>query len=179
MRYPQGGGLTAERRELRERLRLQAAAGFARGEDNAVIAKELRVGVRSVQRWRRAWSVGGREALRSKGPASLPMLSDEQFTVLEHELAKGPLEHGWPDQTWTLARVKTVIGRRFHISYTIRGVSLLMHRHGWSRQVPARRAVERDDAAVAVWVKDVWPQVKTPRRRSGPGSSSKTRPGSR
>jgi DNA-binding NarL/FixJ family response regulator len=50
MRYPQGGGLTAERRDFRERLRLQAAEEFARGEDNQVIAKRLRVSVRSVQR---------------------------------------------------------------------------------------------------------------------------------
>lgn len=32
------------------------------------------------------------------------------------------MAHGWPDQRWTLARVKTVIGRRFHKSYTIQGV---------------------------------------------------------
>ncbi|WP_211269308.1 hypothetical protein [Saccharothrix syringae] len=47
-RYAQGGGLTAERREFRERLRLQAAERFADGEENAVIAKDLRVSVRSV-----------------------------------------------------------------------------------------------------------------------------------
>ncbi|NQE90854.1 helix-turn-helix domain-containing protein [Nocardia terpenica] len=69
MKYPQGGGLTAGRRKFRERLRLQAAQDFARDVDNAVIAKRLRVGVRSVQRWRKAWSVGGEQGLRSKGPA--------------------------------------------------------------------------------------------------------------
>lgn len=100
---------------LRERLRLEAADAFARGEDNVVIAHRLRVSVRSVQRWRHDWQSGGPKALRSKGPASLPLLSE--FQVLEHELAKGPAEHGWPDQKWTLARIKTLIGRRFHISY--------------------------------------------------------------
>jgi hypothetical protein len=53
MRYARGGGLTAERQEFRERLRLQAAEQFARGERNTVIAKDLRASVRSVQRWRR------------------------------------------------------------------------------------------------------------------------------
>ncbi|QIS17088.1 winged helix-turn-helix domain-containing protein [Nocardia terpenica] len=154
MRYPQGGGLTDERRLARERLRLVAAERFARGDSNTVIAKDFRVSLRSVQRWRASWRVGGDAALASKGPASLPVLSDAQFAVLEHELARGALAHGWPDQTWTLARIKTVIGRRFHLSYTVQGVSLLLHRHGWSWQVPARRAVERDPAAVAAWVKD-------------------------
>jgi transposase len=117
--------------------------------------------------------------LASKGPASLPVLSDELFAVLETELAEGPAAHGWPDQKWTLARIATVIGRRFHKSYTEQGVRLLLIRHGWSWQVPARRAVERDDTAVAAWVKDTWPQAEQPGRRPTAGSSSKTKPVSR
>ncbi|MFF7859385.1 helix-turn-helix domain-containing protein, partial [Streptomyces sp. NPDC007904] len=54
MRYPRGGGLTAERRAFRERIRIEAAEMFAEGQDNATVAKELRVSVRSVQRWRRS-----------------------------------------------------------------------------------------------------------------------------
>ncbi|MFF8032120.1 helix-turn-helix domain-containing protein [Streptomyces sp. NPDC016626] len=36
-------------------LRLQAAERFAQGDASAVIAKDLRVSVRSVQRWRHVW----------------------------------------------------------------------------------------------------------------------------
>ena len=118
-------------------------------------------------------------ALHSKDPASYPQLSDELFAVLEAELDKGPAAHGRPDQKWTLGRIKTLIGRRFHKSYTEQGVRNLLIRHGRSWQVPARRAVERDEAAVAVWVTEAWPQVEERRRRSGPGSSSKTKPDSR
>ncbi|PJN05448.1 hypothetical protein CG723_44675 [Streptomyces sp. CB01635] len=74
MRYPEGGGLTPERRAFREKIRLQAGERFAAGEKTAVIAKDLRVSVRSVERWRRAWREGGTEALRSAGPVlSLPL----------------------------------------------------------------------------------------------------------
>ncbi len=149
MRYAQGGGLTDERRAFREKLRMVAADWFVQGDENAVIARDLRVSIRSVQRWRRAWSQGGPRALTSKGPASLPILSDELFVVLEAELLKGPVAHGWPDQTWTLSRIKTLIGRRFHKSYTIQGLAALLKRHDWSCQVPARRAVERNETAVA------------------------------
>ncbi|MFD3621562.1 hypothetical protein ACFWWT_41475 [Streptomyces sp. NPDC058676] len=41
------------------------------------------------------------------------------FTQLEAELVKGLAAHGWEDQRWTLERVKTVIGRRFQLTYTI------------------------------------------------------------
>ncbi|MER5218153.1 IS630 family transposase [Streptomyces sp. NPDC002838] len=56
------------------------------------------------------------------------------------------------------------MGRRFHKSYTIQGVAALLRRHGWTCQVPARRAIERDEAAVAGWVKETWPQVEGPWR---------------
>ncbi|WP_398983828.1 winged helix-turn-helix domain-containing protein [Streptomyces sp. AK010] len=95
-------------------------------------------------------------------------------------LQRGPLAHGWADQRWTLAR-----GGDAHQSHVPRlvhapGMWRLLRRHGWSWQQPARRAIERDDAAVELWKKDVWPRVKAPRRRLPvPGSSSRTRPGSR
>ncbi|MFF4951416.1 winged helix-turn-helix domain-containing protein [Streptomyces chattanoogensis] len=179
MWYPQGGGLTAERQAFRERIRMEAAAMFAAGRGSTDIAKELRVSVRSVQRWRQAWKTAGWNGVRSRGPASKPKLSDALFAVLEEGPVKGPVAHGRPDQRWTPARIKTLIGRRFHKSMTLSGISQMLRRHGWSHQVPARRAVERDEAVVAGWVKDVWPHVEAPRRRSGPGSSSKTKPDSR
>jgi transposase len=46
-----------------------------------------------------------------------------------------------------------LIGRLFHISYTAEGTWPLLKRHGRSWQQPARRAIERDDSAVAVWKK--------------------------
>ncbi|GAA3126112.1 hypothetical protein GCM10017600_48400 [Streptosporangium carneum] len=117
--------------------------------------------------------------MRSHGPASLPRLSERQLTVLEQELVKGPIWYGWPDQRWTLTRMKTVIGRRFHLTYTLQGVRKLLIRNGYSCQVPARCALERNQAAVTGWVKETWPNVEDPRRRSAPGSSSKTRPARR
>jgi transposase len=179
MRYPQGGGLTPERQAFREGIRLEAVERFAAGASSAGVAEELRVSVRSVQRWRRAWREEGTDGVRSTGPASLPKLSDALFAVLERELDKGPVAHGWPDQTWTLSRIKTLIGRRFHKSLTLSGISQMLRRHGWSHQVPARRATERDEAAVAGWVKETWPSVEAPRRRGAPTSSSRTRRASR
>ncbi|MFJ8825569.1 winged helix-turn-helix domain-containing protein [Streptomyces sp. NPDC102467] len=179
MRYAQGGGLTAERRRAREQLRRQAAERFARGEKNSLIARGLRVTERSVERWRRAWREGGAEGLTSRGSPGRPKLTDAQFAVLEQELARGPVAHGWKDQRWTLERVKTVIGRRFHVTVSVAAVWRLLKSHGWSWQAPARRALERNEDAVMLWKKQVWPEVEASRRRSGSGSSSRTRPVSR
>ncbi len=149
---------------------------FQQGETNAAVARTLRVTERSVERWRHAWREGGAPALASKGPPSLPRLSAVQFTRLEAELERGPLAHGFADQRWTLMRIKTLIGRMFHIGYTVPGVWLLLRRNGWSVQRPARRAIERDEAAIEVWKQQVWPRVEDPRRPTAPGSASRTKP---
>ncbi|MFE9139576.1 winged helix-turn-helix domain-containing protein [Streptomyces sp. NPDC007355] len=54
----------------------------------------------------------------------------------------------------------------------------LLKRHGWPWQAPVRRALERDEQAVELWKKEVWPQGNALRRPAEPGSSSRTRPAS-
>ncbi|WP_374116916.1 winged helix-turn-helix domain-containing protein [Streptomyces sp. MNU76] len=94
------------------------------------------------------------------------------------ELERGTLAHGWDeDQGWTLVRIRALIIRLFLVEYTVQGVWKLMRRHGWSAQVPARRALERDDASVERWRSEVWETVKPPRRPGTPTSASGTRPG--
>ena len=51
---------------------------------------------------------------------------------------------GWDeDQCWTLAGITEVVRSRFGVEYTLAGMDLLLHRIGWSVQVPARRAAGR------------------------------------
>jgi transposase len=176
VRYAQGGGLTDAERTARERVRLQAVARFEGGEKSREIAVALRVSERSVERWRRQWRERGEAGVVSKGSPGRQRLSDAQVERLEKELERGPLAHGWEDQRWTLARIKTLIGRMFHVTYTVEGTWALLKRHGWSWQQPARRAVERDEAAVELWKREVWPAVKAPRRLGEPGWSSRTKP---
>ncbi|ALP00046.1 transposase [Streptomyces hygroscopicus subsp. limoneus] len=179
MRYAQGGGLTDTERAARARIRLQAVVRFESGEKNREVAAALRASERSVEPWRRAWRQRGRVGVLSQGSPGRSRLSEAQVARVERELERGPLVHGWADQRWTLARVKTLIGRLFHVSYTVEGTWRLLKRQGWSWQQPARRAIERDDDAAEVWKKETWPRVRGPRQRAVPGSSSRTRPGSR
>lgn len=84
--------------------------------------------LRSVERWRRAWRERGEVGVLSQGSLGRSRLSERQIATLE----RGPLAHGWADQRWTLARIKKLIGRLFHVSYTIEGTWRLLKRHGWS-----------------------------------------------
>jgi transposase len=177
MRYSDGGGLSGRGRERRELVRMQAAQMFEQGVRPSRVAGELRVSVKSACAWHRAWQAGGAAALASKGPAGQSCrLSAQQLQRLESELEAGPGAHGWGDQRWTLDRVAELIEKLFATSYTQPGTSLLLHRLGWSPQVSAHRAAERDEGAVATWVKETWPRVKERRRSRTGGSASKMRP---
>jgi len=179
MRYVQGGGLTAEGRRRRELVRLEAVERFEQRAPAAVIAAELRVSERSVRRWRRAWEAGGLAGLASRGPSARCLLDEQQLARLESVLEAGPLAAGWEDQRWTLARVRDLVARKFGVQYTVPGIWYLLRRRGWSCQMGARRAIERDDGAIEVWKKETWPRVKGRRRPSAGGSSSRTSPASR
>jgi transposase len=162
MRYPDGGGLSAAGRARREQVRRQAAAMFEQGASPVQVARELRVSTKSAYQWRRRWRAGGGAALASKGPGgSECRLSEAQLARLRAELEHGPAAHGWDqDQRWTLARVAALIGRLFHIRYTLRGVSYLLHRIGYTPQVPVHRAAQRDEAAIAAWRAQTWAKVR-------------------
>ena len=179
MRYAQGGGLTAEGRRRREQVRLEAVERFGQRAPAAVIAAELRVSERSVRRWRRAWEAGGVAGLASRGQAARCLLDEAQLAELESVLEAGPLAAGWTDQRWTLARVRDLVARRFGVQYTVPGIWYLLRRRGWSAQMGARRAIERDDGAIEVWKTQTWGQIKGRRRLSAGGSSSRTSPASR
>jgi putative transposase len=48
----------------------------------------------------------------------------------------------------------------FRVRYTPRGISYLLHRIGWTPQVPQHVAAERDEEKVATWVRETWPYIK-------------------
>lgn len=87
-------------------------------------------------------------------------LDDAQLDRLVVELDRGPAVNGWADQRWTLDRIATLIGRLFRASYTPREVSYLLHRIGWTPQVPARRAIERDEDAITAWRAQTWAKAR-------------------
>src|ERR1700761_1527667 len=177
MRYPDGGGLTAAERARREQVRLAAAEMIEAGASDREIAKRFRVSRMSANRWRRALAAGGREALASKGAGGAKCkLTAAQAGELEAVLDAGPAAAGYLDRCWTLARVTGQCWQLSGVEYTLAGTAVLLHRPGWSVQVPARRAAERDEDKIARWRENTWPGIKAQRRTWAPGSAGKTSP---
>jgi len=165
MRYPDGGGLTAAERARRERMRLAAAELIEAGASDREVARRFRVSRMSANRWRRALAGGGGAALASRGAGGAQCkLTPAQLGELEAVLDTGPAVSGHADQCWTLARIAGQVWRRFGVEYTLAGMDVLLHRIGWSVQVPARRAAERDEDQIARWREETWPVIKGRRR---------------
>jgi transposase len=159
-----------------EKRRRRAARMFARGATQADVARELEVSRQSVSRWYADWRAGGSRALKAAGRAGrMPRLTAAQLRQVDRALRKGPRAHGFGTDLWTLDRVAQVMeaqtGVRYHPGHVWK---LLRDKLGWSRQRPARRAVERDDEAIARWVAEDWPRIKRGHADVGRGSSSRT-----
>ena len=142
---------------------MQAVEMLESGElSQAEIGRRLGVSHQTVSDWRALWEKGGPDALRAAGRAGRkPKLTTEQLRAVEDALERGPKANGYSTELWTLARVAEVIeqvtGVRYHPGHVWR---ILREQLNWSRQRPARRAVERNDEAIEHWVKNCWPSIK-------------------
>lgn len=138
---------------------------FVRDVPSVQIARDLGIDDQTVRRWRRVWRAKGRDGLRGKPHPGRPALLDAaQRQQLAEALRLSPAEHGFERHFWTTAMVRDLIERLFGVSYHHDWVGELMHQIGFSWQKPMRRARERDEAAVAGWRCDHWPELlkKTP-----------------
>lgn len=147
-----------------ETRRRRAARLFAKGARQADVVHRLCVSRQTASRWYQAWRRDGEAGLRGAGRAGRkPRLDAAALRRLEAALLQGPTAWGFATHLWTLQRIATVIGKRFHVHYSVPQTWRLLRQLGWSRQRPARRARERNEAAIARWVRTTWPRGrKTP-----------------
>lgn len=163
-----------------EERRLEAGRLFEEGCRSAEVARRMGVSTASVCRWRAAWERAGAQGLKIQRPnGRQARLSDAQVKEVEQALLLGPIANGFSTELWTMARVAEVIERLTGVSYHPHHIWWLLRRMGWTRQKPARQAVERNEEAISNWVKEEWPRIKKAPAGSGHGSSSRTRAGSR
>jgi transposase len=145
-------------RQAFEHIRMQAGELFAAGRSQAQVAHQLGVARQNTSRWHALWRAGGPDALASRGPTGPdPRLSQAQRAAIDQALRQGARAHGFDTDHWTLARITTVIERLTGVAYHPGHVWKLLRRMGWRLQRPARRAVERDEQAIARWVAEDWP----------------------
>jgi transposase len=161
---------TGNRRDFNqmERVRLRAARMFEQGTSQAEVAHRLGTSRQNAHRWYRRWQQGGRAALRAAGRAGRkPRLDSRARRRVERALGQGALAHGFDSDLWTLQRVALVIERLTGVRHHPSHVWRLLRAMGWTLQRPQRRASERDEEAIARWVKTDWPRIRQKRPAAG------------
>lgn len=154
-----------------ERRRHKAAALFARGLTLSEVARRLAVSVSTASVWRKAYRAHGLAGLAPKPVPGRPKKLALKFRERLWEiLLAGALAYGFPNDLWTLKRIAAVIRREFGVRYHPGHLWKILHAAKWSCQVPERRAIQRNDEAIAHWKRYKWPHIKkVPRTWCPPG----------
>lgn len=147
-------------RDEMERRRLEAADDLRDGMPQAEVARKYHVSAASVSRWNALRKSGGKQALKRTSPRGKPpALNEEQARALERILVRGAQAYGYEADVWTLPRLADVVRKEFGVKLDQSNVRKLLVRRGFSWQKPARRANERNEAAIKRWVKNEWPKI--------------------
>jgi transposase len=152
-----------------EQRRRRAIQLMRRGHNLPTTAATVKASVSSVFRW---WHIYQRQGMTGLRPLPAPgrpaRLSLVQKRRLIRRLLQGPLAAGYATELWTLERIGRVIEKHYRVTYHPAHVWKLLRALGWSCQKPERRALQRDEAAIAHWKRYRWPHIK--KRRSAWGA---------
>jgi transposase len=125
------------------------------------IADALGVSSGAVSQWIQSAEDGGIDALRSHtSPGRPAKLTAMQRRQIPDFLWHGAEAYGFNGDVWTCPRVAQVLKWEFGVSYHRDHVSRMLKDLGWTPQIPITRAVQRDEAAIANWRVEIWPELR-------------------
>ena len=137
------------------------------------IAEALGVSEGAVSQWMTRAREEGPDALRHRPPPGAPRrLSADHLAQWPDLVPRGPQAYGFRGALWTRGRSAAVIQLAFGIASHPRHVGRVCQAIRWSPQQPARRARQRDEAAIAQWHDETWPALNRGRQPKRNPSSS-------
>jgi transposase len=155
-----------------EARRLTAIRRVGEGWTQQEVAAFLGVHPVTVAKWVARHRADGDDGLKGKPTPGRPrFLTALQEREVLGWLADSPTEHGFRTDLWTARRVAELVhgkfGVRFHPNYLREWLAA----RNCTPQKPARRARQRDQAAIDRWVANDWPRIQKRRGTSTPTSS--------
>ena len=146
--------------DWKEWRRLRAWKLKQQGWSQHDIAVALGVSKGAVSQWLQRAQRGGVEMLLSRPATGHPSkLTLSQKHQLPEFLWHGAEAYGFRGEVWTCPRIAQVIEWEFGVCYHRDHVSRLLKDIGWTPQIPITRAIQRNEAAIARWRVEVWPQL--------------------
>lgn len=145
---------TADRR-LRDRAQIVLLA--QRGRPHQVIAEDLGLSPRSVQRWLNAYLERGLDGLQPRhAPGAQPKLTADLAPLLQQWVREGPVQQGLDRANWTYAELADYLYKTRGIRVQKSAMQVFCSRHDihpyrptyrFLRGDPVKQAAAREDLA--------------------------------
>jgi len=150
-------------------LRRQVVQAVRGGMSQTEAARTFGASLRAVSKWRRLDREGGLRALTLKRRGRRP--GEGRLSAMRAKRIRATIVGKMPDQLklpfylWTRRAVASLIARKYGIEVSLVTVGRYLRAWGLSPQKPVRRAYERNDAAIARWLKQEYPALARQARR--------------
>lgn len=150
-----------------ERRRELAVERVLEGYSQESVAALLGIHPGTLSRWVRMAREGGAAALKARPTPGRPRkLKARQEKAVLSWMGKSPTRYGFPDELWTSRRLASLIEERFGVHFNSNYLVEWLTQRGLSAQKPVKKALERDEAAIAQWMGREWPRLgKKPKKR--------------
>ncbi len=142
------------------------------GQSHREVARTLGIERSVVSKWMRWWRDGGWEGLkdrrRGREPGEQLALEPwQQAVIVKLIKEKHPDQLQLPGFLWTRDAVAELIERKFGAHLAVRTMGRYLRSWGFTPQVPAHRAFERDPEAVRQWLEETYPKIAARAKREG------------
>lgn len=163
-RKPEGA-----RSQVRYERRKQAVDAVRNGESPLVVARVMRIPLRTLFKWISRYRHGGYDALREGERSGRPRkVSGEVMQWLYESITLGdPRQYQFDFCLWTLGIVGQLLKEKFGIQLSKSGVSRLLNHLGLSPQRPIYRSYKRDPKEMRKYLDKTFPGLRAKARRTG------------
>jgi len=152
-------------------VRRAAVKAVRAGMTQTAAAVTFGVSVRAVNKWIALDKVGGLRALapqqRGRRPGEGRLTPAQALRIQQLILDKMPDQLKLGFSLWTRAAVVALIARRLDLTISLTTAGRYLKAWGFSPQKPVRRAYERNDVAIARWLKQNYPAIVRDAKREG------------